>query len=101
MASPGATPSPRTVVGSSPAGGTDGHWCRTAVSTSSFTPNHCVPQLSGVIATAVMHLWRRNVMLSLLTGTAVCFTLAKLRPFDLTAVDWSTRPAAAVERCRK
>ena len=38
--------------------------------------NHGIPELSGVIVTAGMHLWRHNLILSLITGTAVCVTLA-------------------------
>lgn len=34
------------------------------------------PYLAGVIVTAALHLWRGNVALSLLAGTATCVILA-------------------------
>lgn len=36
---------------------------------------HGIPQIAGVAATVGMHLWRRNVALSILVGTAVCVVL--------------------------
>jgi branched-subunit amino acid transport protein AzlD len=36
---------------------------------------HGIPQIAGVLVTAVVHLWRRNVALSILSGTVVCVVL--------------------------
>jgi len=38
-------------------------------------PGHGLPQLIGVAATVAVHLWRRNAVLSILTGTIVCVAL--------------------------
>lgn len=35
-----------------------------------------VPYLAGVVVTAALHLWRGNLALSLLGGTALCVVLA-------------------------
>ena len=49
------------------------------LSTIDFSaPDHGVPALAGAAVTALMHLWRRNVLLSILSGTAVCLVLANL-----------------------
>lgn len=37
---------------------------------------HGVPQVAAIAATAAVHLWRRNAVLSIVTGTAVCVTLS-------------------------
>lgn len=39
-------------------------------------PGHGVDRLLGVAATVGMHAWRRNAVLSILAGTAVCLVLA-------------------------
>ncbi|KXP13039.1 branched-chain amino acid ABC transporter [Tsukamurella pulmonis] len=39
-------------------------------------PAHGVPQLAGVAATVLAHLWRRNAVLSIIAGTAVCVALS-------------------------
>jgi branched-subunit amino acid transport protein AzlD len=36
---------------------------------------HGVPELAGVAATAAVHWWRRNAVLSIVIGTAVCLVL--------------------------
>jgi branched-subunit amino acid transport protein AzlD len=38
--------------------------------------DHGLPELVGVAATAGVHLWRRNVVLSIVAGTAACLVLA-------------------------
>ena len=38
-------------------------------------PVHGVPEISGVVTTVVIHRWRRNVVLSILAGTATCIVL--------------------------
>jgi branched chain amino acid efflux pump len=37
-----------------------------------------LPTVAGVAVTVVMHLWRRNLLLSVFSGTAVCVLLAAL-----------------------
>jgi branched-subunit amino acid transport protein AzlD len=37
--------------------------------------NHGLPQLSAVAVTVTIHLWRRNAVLSILTGTVACILL--------------------------
>ncbi|GAB3132548.1 AzlD domain-containing protein [Tsukamurella serpentis] len=39
-------------------------------------PGHGVPQLAGVAATVLAHLWRRNAVLSIMAGTGVCVALS-------------------------
>lgn len=39
-------------------------------------PAHGIPQIAGVAATALAHLWRRNAVLSIVAGTAVCVALS-------------------------
>ncbi len=39
------------------------------------TPTRGLPELAGVAVTVVVHRWRRNVVLSILTGTATCMIL--------------------------
>lgn len=39
-------------------------------------PAHGIPQLAGVAATAAAHLWRRNAVVSIVAGTAVCVALS-------------------------
>lgn len=39
------------------------------------TSAHGVPQVAGVVTTVGMHLWRRNIALSILSGTVVCVGL--------------------------
>ncbi|WP_432890148.1 branched-chain amino acid transporter permease [Kribbella sp. CA-245084] len=42
------------------------------------TPSHGVPEIAGVAATIAIHLWRRNAVLSIVTGTAACLVLTNL-----------------------
>ncbi len=49
-------------------------YCLTSIDTGG--PQHGAPELAGVVATVAAHLWRRNLILSLMTGTAVCLALA-------------------------
>ncbi|MFC6354339.1 branched-chain amino acid transporter permease [Rothia nasimurium] len=35
-----------------------------------------LPYLAGIVVTVVLHLWRRNLALSLIAGTATCVVLA-------------------------
>ena len=37
--------------------------------------NHGLPQLIGVAVTVTIHLWRRNAVLSILTGSIACILL--------------------------
>ena len=39
-------------------------------------PDRGVPELAGVAVTVAVHLWRRNVVLSILAGTLTCVALA-------------------------
>ncbi|MBU0926400.1 MAG: AzlD domain-containing protein [Spirochaetes bacterium] len=39
---------------------------------------HGAPALAGAVATAVLHLWRRNVLLSIAGGTAIYMALIRL-----------------------
>ncbi|MCP3426106.1 AzlD domain-containing protein [Rothia sp. AR01] len=49
------------------------------LSTIDFSaPGHGVPALSGAAATVLVHVWRRNAVLSIVAGTAVCLVLANL-----------------------
>ncbi len=48
-------------------------YCLASIDTSG--PHHGAPELAGVAVTVAAHLWR-NLILSLLTGTAVCLALA-------------------------
>lgn len=38
---------------------------------------HGIPALAGAVATAALHLWRRNVLLSIACGTAVYMVLLR------------------------
>ncbi|WP_238013802.1 AzlD domain-containing protein [Dactylosporangium sp. AC04546] len=38
-------------------------------------PGHGVAELAGVVVTVVVHWWRRNLLLSIAAGTAVCLIL--------------------------
>lgn len=38
-------------------------------------PTHGLPELAGVVASIATHWWRRNLVLTLLTGTAACLAL--------------------------
>ena len=59
--------------------------CRSAPSLSSLphclttinvtTPTHGIPELTGVAATIAIHWWRRNAVLSIVTGTAACLVM--------------------------
>ncbi|MDP5227390.1 MULTISPECIES: AzlD domain-containing protein [Arthrobacter] len=40
--------------------------------------SHGIPEVSGIVVTAGVHWWRRNAVLSMLAGTAVCLVLANL-----------------------
>lgn len=37
---------------------------------------HGIPQLAAVATTVAMHLWRRNAVLSIVAGTAMCVALS-------------------------
>ena len=39
---------------------------------------HGIPEVAGIVVTALTHWWRRNAILSMATGTAVCLVLANL-----------------------
>lgn len=39
------------------------------------TPTRGLPELAGVAVTVAVHRWRRNVVLSILSGTATCLIL--------------------------
>lgn len=39
---------------------------------------HGVPELAGTVATVALHAWRRNAVLSILGGTAVCVLVTHL-----------------------
>ena len=39
-------------------------------------PDPGLPELAGVAVTAAVHGWRRNVVLSILAGTAACMLLS-------------------------
>lgn len=39
---------------------------------------HGIPETAGVLVTVAIHLWRRNAVLSILLGTAVCLLLTNL-----------------------
>ncbi|MFJ3957665.1 branched-chain amino acid transporter permease [Arthrobacter sp. NPDC090010] len=50
-----------------------------AVSGVDFSSSsHGVPELAGILVTALVHWWRKNAVLSMLAGTAVCLVLANL-----------------------
>jgi len=40
------------------------------------TSTHGAPYLAAIGATAGMHLWKHNAVLSIITGTATCITLS-------------------------
>ncbi len=39
-------------------------------------PGHGGPEIAGVAITVAVHLWRRNMVLSIMAGTAACLLLA-------------------------
>ena len=39
-----------------------------------FSPTHGIPELSATILTALLHAWKRNVLLSIAAGT-FCYML--------------------------
>jgi branched-subunit amino acid transport protein AzlD len=39
---------------------------------------HGIPALAGAVVTAALHLWRRNVLLSIACGTAVYMVLSRI-----------------------
>ena len=39
---------------------------------------HGLPELAGIAATAGVHAWRRNAVLSIVAGTVVCVTVTHL-----------------------
>ena len=39
-------------------------------------PGHGVPEIAGVAVTVAVQLWRRNMVLSIVSGTTVCLLLA-------------------------
>lgn len=40
------------------------------------TSTHGVAEIAGVVATVGIHLWRKNLVMSLVTGTAVCVAVS-------------------------
>jgi branched-subunit amino acid transport protein AzlD len=53
-------------------------YCLTTIDVTS--PTHGVPELVGVAATVAVHLWRHNLVLSLVIGTAACLALSHWLP---------------------
>lgn len=45
-----------------------------------LSANHGLPEIVGVVITVGVHLWRRNAVLSILTGTIACLVLTNLQP---------------------
>ncbi|GAB3047545.1 AzlD domain-containing protein [Intrasporangium mesophilum] len=41
-------------------------------------PGHDLSRVAAVVATVVVHLWRRNAVLSIVAGTVTCLLLANL-----------------------
>lgn len=50
----------------------------TTIDTAS--PTHGVPELCGVGVTVPIHLWRHNLVLSLVAGTAACLVMYEALP---------------------
>jgi branched-subunit amino acid transport protein AzlD len=48
-------------------------YCLTSIDTSGAT--HGAPELTAAAVTVAIHLWRRNLVLTLVTGTTVCLIL--------------------------
>lgn len=46
--------------------------------TSLFKPPYAIPEISAIALVAIMHLWRRNVLLSIAVGTAFYMILVQL-----------------------
>ena len=44
------------------------------------TPTRGLPDLAGIVVTVAAHRWRRNVVLSILAGTATCMILTNWVP---------------------
>jgi branched-subunit amino acid transport protein AzlD len=44
------------------------------------TPTRGLPELAGIVVTVAAHRWRRNVVLSILAGTATCMILTNWVP---------------------
>jgi branched-subunit amino acid transport protein AzlD len=42
------------------------------------TTTHGVAEIAGVGAVVLLHLWKRNMLLSIVGGTVICVTLANL-----------------------
>ena len=47
-------------------------------STDASAPTYGLPEVAGVAVTVAVHLWRRNAVLSILAGTAVCLVLTNV-----------------------
>lgn len=45
------------------------------------TPTHAGGPLAGVVVTVSVHLWRRNAVLSIVTGTTACLLVTNLAPW--------------------
>ena len=45
---------------------------------SVFTGSHGIPELLAIIAIALLHIWKRNMLLSIAGGTAVYMLLVQL-----------------------
>ena len=48
-------------------------YCLTTINVT--TPTHGIPEVTGVAATIAIHWWRRNAVLSIVTGTAACLVM--------------------------
>jgi branched-subunit amino acid transport protein AzlD len=48
-------------------------YCLATIDTTQ--PPHGIPQITGVAVTVATHRWRRNAVLSILTGTAACLVM--------------------------
>ncbi len=57
-------------------------------------PFYGAAQLAGVAVTAAAHLWRQNLVLSLVTGTTTCLVLTNL------VLAWTARPIRLQHRLR-
>ncbi len=49
-------------------------YCLSAIDIT--TPSYGLSQLTGAIATVAIHWWRRNAVLSIVTGTGACLVMA-------------------------
>ena len=51
-------------------------YCLASIDVTS--PTHDLSRVAGVLVTVAVHLWRRNAVLSIVAGTAVCLLLANI-----------------------